>query len=263
MTNKFRMAEMTWPEYDAALQQGRPLLLPVGATEQHGPHLPLSTDQILPTAVAERVAQKIGAIVAPCLPYGYKSQPRSGGGQQFPGTTSLALHTLTLVVRDIVLEFARAGARKLVLFNGHVENSWALIEALDLAYVDLRRDGIENFETMRLDYYDFVERATLDRLFPDGFPGTDLEHASPLETSMMLAVRPDLVALDKAPNDGPGQFPAYDRWPLPDGWVPPSGVLANAQGASAEKGTWLLDDHVSLIAEAIAREFNLQPEAMT
>jgi creatinine amidohydrolase len=102
-----------------------------------------------------------------------------------------------------------------------------------------------------------VRPETLERIFPHGYPGIDLEHASLLETSLMLALRPDLVDMDQIPSDGPANFPAYDRMPGHAGHLPASGVLANAQGASAEKGQWLLDDHVALITEAVRREFGL------
>jgi creatinine amidohydrolase len=249
------MSELSWPEFQARVAAGAPVLLPMGATEQHGPHLPLGADVVLPTAVAERVAREVGGIVAPTVPYGYKSQPRSGGGQAFPGTTSLSLNTLTLVVRDIIHDLGLHGVRRLVVINGHVENAWPIIEGVDLALQELRRDGVGDMVVLRLDYWDFVRRETLDRLFPDGFPGTDLEHASLLETSMMLQLRPDLVDLGRIPNDGPAVFPPYDRTPTPPGLVPASGVLARAQGSTAEKGGWLIDDHVRLIAEAIRTEF--------
>ncbi len=67
------------------VRRGTVVFLPLGATEQHGPHLAMSVDVVLPTAVAERVAREIGGLVAPTIPYGYKSQPRSGGGEAFPG----------------------------------------------------------------------------------------------------------------------------------------------------------------------------------
>lgn len=257
MGNSVFMAEITWPHFEERIKAGTPVFLPVGATEQHGPHLPLGVDVFLPTKVAAEVAAEVGGLVAPTIPYGYKSQPRSGGGQAFPGTTSLNAHTLSLVVRDVIHDLGLHGVRRFVIVNGHFENTWPIIEGLDLAVRELRRDGITDVTALRLEYWDFVHRETLDRLFPEGFPGTDLEHASLLETSMMLLVRPDLVDMDRIPSDGPACFPTYDRTPVPPGLVPASGVLARAQGSTAEKGQWLIDDHVSLIAAAVRREFGL------
>lgn len=257
MTDSIFMAELSWPEFERKIKANAPVFLAVGATEQHGPHLPLGVDVLLPTAVCERVARNVGGIVAPTIPYGYKSQPRSGGGQAFPGTTSLDQHTLALVIRDVVRDLGLHGVRRLVLVNGHFENSWVAVEGLDLATRDLARDGIRDMVLLRLEYWDFVRRQTLDRLFPEGFPGTELEHASLLETSMMLLVRPDLVEMDKVPSDGPAKFPTYDRTPVKPGFVPASGVLARAQGSTAEKGKWLMDDHVELITSAVRAEFGL------
>ena len=258
MVDSVFLGELAWPEFEAKIAANAPVILPLGATEQHGPHLPLCVDVVLPTGVAERVARQLGGLVAPTIPYGYKSQPRSGGGQAFPGTTSLDAHTFALVVRDVIRDLGAHGVRRLVVLNGHFENAWPAVEGVDLGLRELRRDGISDMKVLRLEYWDFVKRSTLDRLFPDGFPGTELEHASLLETSLMLLLRPDLVALEKAPSDGPAKFPTYDMQPLPgDFGLPASGVLAVAHGASAEKGGWLMDDHVELISAAIRKEFAL------
>ena len=257
MVDSVLMAELSWPEFKEKVAANLPVILPLGATEQHGPHLPLNVDVVIPAGVAERVAREIGGIVAPTIPYGYKSQPRSGGGQAFPGTTSLDAQTFVLVLRDIIRNLGEHGVRRLVVLNGHYENMWPSMEGVDLGLRELRRDGIGDMQLLRLEYWDFVRRSTLDRLFPEGFPGTELEHASLLESSLMLLLRPDLVVMDKVPSDGPAKFPTYDKRPLPQGFVPASGVLAVAQGASAEKGGWLMDDHVALIAAAIRKEFSL------
>ena len=257
MTNGVFMADLSWPEFAEKVKSGATVFLPLGATEQHGPHLSLSVDVVIPTAVCERVAQNIGGLVAPTIPYGNKSQPRSGGGEQFPGTTSLDAHTFSLVVRDVIRGLGHHGVRRLVVLNGHFENSWPAVEGIDLGLRELRRDGIADMQVVRLEYWDFVRRETLDRLFPEGFPGTELEHASLLETSLMLLLRPDLVDMSKVPDDGPATFPTYDRHPLPKGFVPASGVLARAERASAEKGQWLIDDHVALITKAVRAEFGL------
>ena len=257
MVDSIRMAELSWPEYQAKVAAGAPVFLPLGSTEQHGPHLPLNVDVILPAGVAEGVAANVGGIVAPTVQYGCKSKPRSGGGEGFPGTTSLDANTFALVVRDIIRGLGHDGVRKLVVVVGHFENGWPAVEGIDLALRELRRDGVADMKVIRLEYWDFVTPATLDKLFPDGFPGAELEHASMLETSLMLRLSPDLVEMDKAPSDGPARFPSYDVWPTPKGFVPASGVLAVAKGATAEKGGWLLADHVALITEAVRAEFGL------
>ncbi|MGX7872625.1 creatininase family protein [Mesorhizobium sp. ORM6] len=109
--------------------------------------------------------------------------------------------------------------------------------------------------TRRIDHWEMVRAETLAKVFPDGYPGIELEHASVIETSMMLALRPEFVDLGKALHDGPAQFKPYDRYPKPADEVPPSGVLSLTEGSSAEKGRWLLDDCETRIAEIVKREF--------
>jgi creatinine amidohydrolase len=257
MVESVFMSELSWPEWEQKIAQNAIVFIAIGATEQHGPHLPLNVDVILPTGVCERVARAVGGIVAPTIQYGYKSQPRSGGGQSFPGTTSLDAHTLTLVLRDVIRDMGAHGARRFVLVNGHYENAWPIVEGLDLALRELRHDDIKDVTAMRLEYWDFIRPETFDRIFPEGFPGIELEHASLIETSLMLLLRPDLVDLAKVPQEGRGSFPPYDIHPPPPGYLRATGVLADARGASAEIGQWLMDDHVALITAAVRKEFSI------
>jgi len=255
--NEVLMSRLSWVDYrDRVQKQAVPVFLPVGATEQHGPHLPLGTDALLASAVAVGVAEKVGGIVAPAFSYGFKSQPKCGGGQHFCGTTSLDAATLAAQVRDAVREFARHGVTRLVIVNGHYENQWFLIEGIDLA---LRELGPRPpLTVMRLEYWDLFTAATLAKAFPDGFPGYALEHAAVLETSMMLHYHPDLVRLDLIPDDPPAEFPPYDMYPTRTDWVPPSGVLSSAKNASRDKGEAMAHELADLIAAAVVREFALE-----
>lgn len=90
-----------------------------------------------------------------------------------------------------------------------------------------------------------------------GVPGWDLEHAAIVETSLMLALRPELVRSDKTADDGPEEHPWYDLLPEPSSHVPTSGVLPRASSASREKGERLRDLLVARLIEALAKEFNL------
>jgi creatinine amidohydrolase len=249
------MSSLSWVAYQERLQDdGLVLLLPCGALEQHGPHLPLGTDALLSTAIAQAVAVEVSGLVAPTLSYGYKSQPKSGGGQHFPGTTSLDGQSLSQVTRDVIREFARHGVKNLVIVDGHYENQWFLTEGIDLA---MRELGTGNaLRVMRLEYWDFCTEATLEQVFPAGFPGFALEHAAVIETSLMLHFYPELVALDQLPEDKSANFPPYDMYPSRTEWVPPSGVLSSAKGASAEKGALITEQITASIATAIKHEFS-------
>ena len=247
------MSSLSWVEYRERVQNNVTILIPCGALEQHGPHLPLGTDALLSTAIAQNVAELINGIVAPTFSYGYKSQPKSGGGQHFPGTTSLDGNTLSQMIRDVIRELARQGATQIVVIDGHYENQWFLTEGIDLALRDVGTGSKLNI--IRLEYWDFLTELTLDRVFPEGFPGYALEHAAVMETSLMLHYHPNLVRLHLIPDDKPANFPPYDRYPTNIDWVPSSGVLSSAKTATTEKGTLMATQIAADIAAAIAQEF--------
>ncbi|MCU0570557.1 MAG: creatininase [Oculatellaceae cyanobacterium Prado106] len=248
------MGSLSWVEYQQRLQEDHVIvLLPCGALEQHGPHLPLGTDALLSTAIAQDVAEQINGIVAPTVSYGYKSQPKSGGGQHFPGTTSLDGSSLIQIVRDIIRELARQGANQLVVLNGHYENQWFLTEGIELAVRDMGRDN--PLRVMRVEYWDFLTEEILTSVFPDGFPGFALEHAAVMETSLMAHYHPKLVKLDRIPDVPPVNFPAYDVFPLRPEWVPASGVLSSAKAATPEKGALMANHLTKTIAAAVQQEF--------
>lgn len=249
-------AELTWPVYDARVRDGKtPILIPIGSMEQHGHHMPLHVDVLLPTEFARLAALEVDGLVAPPFTYGYKSHQKSGGGNHLPGTTSLDGATLVAALRDVIREFARHGVRKICLVNGHFENSWFIVEGIDLALRELRWDGVNDMKIVVLSYWDFVDRDTIGTLYPDGFPGWDLEHGGVLETSLMLALYPDLVTLDAAVDIEPATFPPYDVYPVKPEWTPASGTLSSPKEASAEKGRILLEVCSAGIASALKTEF--------
>jgi creatinine amidohydrolase len=249
------MQYVSWVEYAQRMREEQPVIfIPVGALEQHGPHLPLGVDALLATAVARTVAQRVGGLVTAPINYGYKSQARCGGGQCFPGTTSLDAASLTGIICDLSRELVRHGARRLVVVNGHYENQWFLIEGVELALRELRRDAAD-LRVMRLEYWDFCSEETLAPMFPGGFPGFALEHAALIETSLMLHVHPELVWLDRIPDHGPAEFPCYDMYPQDGRGVPESGVLSSAKDADAAKGRIIYEAICDGLSAAVAEEF--------
>ena len=249
-------AELAWPDYHARVRDGAvPVLVPIGSMEQHGHHMPMHVDVLLPVEFARRVATEIGALVAPPFTYGYKSHQKSGGGNHLPGTTSLDGATLVAALRDVIKEFARHGVRRICLVNGHFENSWFIVEGIDLALRELRWGGIDDMKVVVLSYWDFVDKPTIARLYPEGFTGWDIEHGGVLETSLMLALHPDLVHLERAVDHPPATFPPYDVYPPHKEWTPASGTLSSPKASSREKGEVLLDVCTRGIVGALRSEF--------
>jgi len=255
-----RMADLTWPELDALTKASPPVVfLPSGALEQHGPHLPLGTDTMVPTMLAERVAERLGGLVAPALSYGYKSQPKSGGGNHMPGCAALDGSTYIHVVRDLICDFARHGLTKIVLFDGHMENQMFLTEASDLALRALKGEGITDVRIVKLGYWISIDDALEAQLFPEGLISWELEHAAVMETSVMLHLQPDHVRTDLIPNHPPADFPLYDVYPFDPESVSHSGALTSAAGATAEKGRAVVETLVPALAAQIAEAFDMAP----
>lgn len=257
MKDTVMMFEMSSHEYKRRLlADDAIILLPVGAVEQHGHHLPVGTDFMMATYMATRAAEIVGGIVAPPISYAAKSGVRTGGGNHQPGTTSLDGITLITVVKDVLKEFARHGARKIGLIDGHFENRFFLDEACDIAVRDLRLDGIDDVKVLKMIYAAEFPQELLDRIYIDiEFPGLDLEHGGILETSMMLYCFPDLVDLDLIPEEKKRKFPAYDLYPGNPAWVPPSGNLSSGRGSSVEKGKILVETFVQQVVDALLAEF--------
>ena len=260
MDDSVFMAELSWPEFEGEDRRRARRCSCRSARPSSTARICRSASMsYLPTGVCERVAREVGGIVAPTIPYGYKSQPRSGGGEAFPGTRASTRTPSRWSLRDVIRGLGHHGVRRLVVLNGHFENAWPSVEGVDLGLRELRRDGIADMQLMRLEYWDFVRRDTLDKLFPDGFPGTELEHASLLETSLMLLMRPDLVDMAKGALRRAGEIP--DLRPHAGAARASVPGLRRARRArrpsTAEKGDWLMADHVELIVRAVRREFGL------
>lgn len=237
-------------------QPASTVIIPTGATEQHGPHMPLGVDAMLSTDIAAAVAEQVGALVAPVFAYGYKSQPRSGGGNHRVGTTSLSATTLIHLIEDVVAAFLDQGFENIVVLNGHFENYQFIYEGLDNAVKQARRDGSDS-RAVLMSYWDFVDDDTLQEVFPDGFLGWDIEHGGVLETSLMLHLRPEKVHMERVIDHPPAELTAYDIFPEDPARTPASGCLSSAKGATREKGRLLLHSVRDAVSTALISELQL------
>ena len=185
------LGEMTSPEVEAFLAAGHDtVIVPVGSTEQHGPHGPLLTDAIVPTEVARRVAPDVGAVVAPTINYGL-SYPHAG----FTGLVWIRIPTFMAFVEDVVVGLATAGFRRIVLLNGHYDNTYALAYACANAAERLP-DGTRAFP---INYWDGITAEESAEFFG----ATSGLHANKGETSAVLAINPALVDIDAANAEMP------------------------------------------------------------
>lgn len=194
------------------------LIIPLGSTEQHGPHLPLSTDTVIAEAWASALARSLASsgvqtLVAPSLPYG-----AAGEHQSFAGTLSIGTEATVTVLVELVRSAAHL-TNRVVLLSGHAGN----VDALQAATEQLRYEGHE-----------------VDMVLPV-LAGSDA-HAGRTETSLMLHIAPELVALDRAEpgNDQPITDLLPDMRAGGVAAVSPNGILGDPTGASAAEGEALL-----------------------
>jgi len=244
------MVNMTWCEY--AEMQNSMIALCVGSVEQHGPHLPFTVDLVIPYEICRRLSERYDLLVAPPVCYGYRSQPASGGGQGFPGTTAIDGITLINTVENILSDFYRQGRRQFLLMSGHFENTAYMSEA---SYLFTRK--FPDAKVVIANWWELVKEETLDKLFNGQFPGWEVEHASLTETALMMYYRPDMVHADRIPDQVGKKFcPRPVIHPEPKGLVPESGILYSANGATPEIGKAMSDEIVETIGGWLEQEFD-------
>lgn len=244
-------AEKTSPELQELIRRKTCVILPLGSTEQHGPHLPVGTDYMNVWEMAVRVAEKVGGLVLPLLPYGCSEEhfPRAG-------TVSLGAETLKQVLADIVRSLARNGVGKVVLLNGHA-GQCELVEELAR---DLRKEGLS---VHHLCSFTVLPTEVLAREIP--LEEEIFVHAEELETSLMMAAHPERVKMDKAVKELPEWLPrgvttanmqAAARVFASGksiGGDTATGVIGDPTLASQEKGEKALQLIVKALAEAILK----------
>jgi creatinine amidohydrolase len=240
----------TSPEW----RKARPKLcvLPVGSFEQHSSHLPLATDVIQVDYFGRFVARELGAALLPTLPYG-TSLEHSG----FPGTVTLRPETLMQIVRDIADAVERQGFSTMILLNGHGGNF-----ALGPVVRDINRMD-RKLKILLVDWYPPEDALAREGMESRSQGKPDL-HSGEAETSVMLAIRPDLVKPGRPEFKlGVKGFKQSDLSTFGFGVVAPNGALGDASLASREKGEKLilgvkrnLIQHIRQRLEWLARNRN-------
>lgn len=216
--------------------KNKPLLIPVGAIEQHGPHLPLSVDLDIAISLVDSIASELQGIVAPGIAYGARSLPHSGGGPSFPGTIYVRGDVLIKYFTDVFASYIQAGAKNLIVINAHYENEPFLFEAFEICR---ERNLLKESQIICLSWWNVVTQAFIDSLFGTDFPGWHAEHASKVETSLMLHIKPEKVKSLRIDNLTPPQAGIYQH-PVSE-TLSNRGVLAKTTGSSAELGKQLYE----------------------
>lgn len=222
-------------------------VLPVGATEQHGPHLPSGTDAMHAEYVARGAAARIAAqtpvVVTPTLAFG--SSPHH---LPFGATLSLTSQTFSNVLHDLCISLLGAGFRQIFILNGHGGNHELIqLAARDLALTHPVSVAAGSWWSIAWDALTAAGACDLGRL-----PG----HAGAFESSVVLALRPELVHeprphRDQFPVSDPRGFAAAYRTETPDAWLRIDGYSDSPDRGSAEQGRRYLDLAVEAVATAL------------
>jgi creatinine amidohydrolase len=259
---EYRYEKLTWPEINEAIQQNQVCIIPCGAVEQHGDHLPLDVDLVCPGGIARGVgeAKPDSVLVLPTIQYGY-----TGHVMDFPGTINTHYETFIRQVLDVTKSLAYHGFRKIILLNGHGSN----MPNLDLA---ARRTNLEtDAECCLIAWWNLlsVNPEFLPGWRESQFPG-GISHACELETSLYLYLDEDNVRKDRIHdhistlNDGNpyiwgdllGKGPAaLVSW---TSTYSPRGVMGQPELATREKGEQVYNEAVKQLS-AIVDFFRERP----
>ena len=219
--------DLTMPGFEALRQTSQTVILPLGALEEHGPHLPLGTDTFHALEVVRRVAQRRPVLVAPPLFYGMCRSTR-----EHPGTVSISGDALRALLLSVGREFYRQGWRNLVFISGHAGGTHisAVVEAAEGLLVELPEAKIAVVNLLEL-----LREVLADK--PDLVHTRGDSHAGEVETAIMMAAYPHLVQ-----GTAPEEWPSFPKYLLVRDkrryW--PGGVWGNPGPASAAQGEAIL-----------------------
>ncbi|MFO7982400.1 MAG: creatininase family protein [Desulfuromonadales bacterium] len=227
--------ELTMNEFEAGLQKTRTVLVPFGATEEHGPHLPLSTDTLHAVTVGRRLAERRPIFIAPPIPYGV-----CRSSSDHPGTISISSPALRALTIDIVSSLYRQGLRNVALLTGHAGGTHTS------TLIDAGEELLATFDDLRI--------AVLTEFMLASEAGKGLietegdSHAGEIETSRIMHSHPHLVQ-----GTAEREFPTFPRGILVRDkrkyW--PNGVWGDPTRATAAKGESLERLVVESLAELV------------
>jgi creatinine amidohydrolase len=224
---------LTWKQVEEYLRRRNDVIIPVGSTEEHGYHLPLSTDTMIAIELARAVGERLGILVMPPIPYGVCRHTAP-----YPGTTGVGFDSLRNFVGDILDDLRRKGFKVFYLITGHAGSAHKV--ALREAGRSLLTKGAEVYV---IDPYEVEISDLLEGGKAPPFPG----HADEVETSLMLHLRRELVDEGKIVDE----LPKLERFRLTEARPTVSGVFGRPMLASREKGEKIFNRMVDEIVKII------------
>lgn len=237
----YRVQDMTRLQVTERIRQYPVAIVPVGSTEQHGPHLPLGTDVFLAEKLAGLVSDETGALVFPSLNFGY-----SWGWRDIPGTVSLQREHFQIVLTDIVKSMERYGIQLLIFLNGHEANGSSMKYAIREVSDDTSMKVLGMFYPGLSEIYEkFMESPTWGGMF----------HACEFETSLMLSADESKVNMQLASKEYPERPDFYGMDDSSIGEISKSGVYGDPTLATKEKGDLMFAEFTRRIVEIIHKAY--------
>lgn len=237
------MMEKPWVDFDAIRQENDLVIIPTGAVEVYGQHLPAGTDTIVITHIARRVGEQLGAPVLPTLPVGFS---RSLG--DFPGTLNIGTSTLMAYVQETAESVISWGFKRILFLNSHRGNIGPIGE------VAMELQAKHGVTCAQVFWWDYVAALVTDIV--DSAPHAN-GHASEIGTSIMLHLDPDFVVEDRIEDQTPTSGVPYGDIIQYKGMRvrSDSGVVGNPEVATAEKGEEMVQRGVDRIIAFVRDEF--------
>ncbi len=203
-------SKLTWRDVEEYLKRNKDVILPLGSVEEHGYHLPLTTDGDIALAIANELGRRLNILVAPIVWYGVSSSTRD-----YPGSVMVEFDSLRNYLRDIISSLVGQGFRRIFIISGH-------LSSLQISAI---RDAAKNFDAefyllnySKIDFSNILE--------------TKPCHACEAETSLMLYLYPNKVEMENAVDEEP----IFEKYSLKTLRPTDSGVFGYATKASKEKG---------------------------
>ena len=255
MLEKKQLQELSWAEFEELQKEIDTILIPIGSVEQEGPHLPLGVDTIVALDIANMVAEKARVIVAPPIWVGYSDWHSS-----FPGNLSLRLETLIQMLRELCQGFIEYGFKRLVFMNPHAGNE----TPISVVATELRKEHGAKVAMINLWALANEMAQGIEKLNEKAF-----RHGGEIMTSVMLALHPEMVDMNKAQAEQPesGTKNLIQKTSTRVQFknchvsiyrlskeVTKSGVMGNPMGASKEKGEEIISRWVNYVTDFL-KEF--------
>lgn len=240
-----KLERLAWPDIaELQKQHGGLLILPAGATEQHGPHLPVNCDTIIAQAVCWRASALTGVPVLPALPFTVSV----GHTAKWPGTFSLRHETHIAVLREIAAWAESTGWKRLVIVNSHFGNDAAQRVAVD----QIRTEFLGRLQVAAKNTFNLTPA-----IWQNFIADADDLHANKAETDLLLHLTPELVRLD-CPSDDPDRTAGL-VFPYPVAQTSLNGVTGFPSRACAEDGRVLFEQMGLALADILRRAATEEP----